>query len=44
LPARVRRYSMYLQLILERLRFHSVEGLRFAWAERRLRLMKELAR
>ncbi len=43
LPARIRRYFMYLQLILERLRFHIVEGFRFALEWRRLRRMKELA-
>jgi hypothetical protein len=44
LPARIRRYSRYPQLILERLRFHLVEGFRFALEWRRLRRMKELAR
>jgi hypothetical protein len=44
LPARVRRYSMYPQLILERLRYHIVEGFRFALERRHLRRMKELAR
>ena len=43
LPVRVRRYSMYLQLILERLLFHIVEGSRFALESRRWRRMKELA-
>jgi hypothetical protein len=43
LPVRIRRYSMYLQLIHERLRFHIVEGFRFALEWRRLRRMKELA-
>jgi hypothetical protein len=40
---RIRRYSMYPRLILERLRFHIVEGFRFALESRRLRRMKELA-
>jgi hypothetical protein len=43
LSARIRRYSMYPQLILERLRFHIVEGFRFALDRRQLRRMKELA-
>jgi Uncharacterised nucleotidyltransferase len=43
LPVRIRRYSMYPQLILERLRYHIVEGFRFALERRRLRRMKELA-
>jgi hypothetical protein len=43
LPVRIRRYSMHLQLILERLRFHIVEGLRFTLESRRWRRMKELA-
>jgi Uncharacterised nucleotidyltransferase len=43
LPARIRRYSMHLQLILERLRFHIVEGFRFALESRRWRRMKEVA-
>jgi hypothetical protein len=43
LPARIRRYCMYLQLILERLRYHIVEGFSFALERRRLRRMKELA-
>lgn len=41
LRVRVRRYSMHLQLILERARFHAVEGLRFALESRRWRRMKE---
>jgi hypothetical protein len=43
LPVRIRRYLMHLQLILERLRFHIVEGLRFTLESRRWRRMKELA-
>jgi Uncharacterised nucleotidyltransferase len=43
LPVRIRRYSMYPQLVLERLRFHIVEGIRFALEWRRLRRVKELA-
>jgi hypothetical protein len=43
LPVRIRRYSMHLQLILERLRFHIVEGFRFALESRRWRRMKEAA-
>jgi hypothetical protein len=42
LPVRMRRYFMYFQLIVERLRFHIVEGFRFALEWRRLRRMKEL--
>jgi hypothetical protein len=41
--SRIRRYSMYPQLILERLRFHIVEGFRFAFDALRLKRMKELA-
>jgi hypothetical protein len=37
LPAQIRRYFMYLQLIRERLRFHIVEGLRYAWESLRWR-------
>lgn len=37
LPAQIRRYFMYLQLIRERLRFHVVEGLRYAWESHRWR-------
>jgi hypothetical protein len=44
LPVRMRRYSIYLQLLLERLRYHTVEGLRFVLEWRRLRRMKELVR
>jgi hypothetical protein len=40
---RIRRYSMHLQLILHRLRFHIVEGFRFALESRRWRRMKERA-
>jgi hypothetical protein len=40
---RVSRYSMHLQLILERLRFHVVEGIRFALESRRWRRIKEFA-
>jgi len=43
LPVRILRYSMYLQLILERLRFHIMEGPRFALESRRWRRMKEPA-
>ena len=43
LRARTRRYCMYPPLILERLRYHIVEGFRFAWERRRLRRMKEFA-
>jgi hypothetical protein len=43
LSVRIHRYSMYLRLILERLRFHIVEGFRFALESRRWRRMKELA-
>jgi hypothetical protein len=43
LPVRIRRYSMYPQLILERLRFHIVEGFRFAMESHRWRRIKELA-
>jgi hypothetical protein len=43
LSARIRRYSMYPQLILERLRYHIAEGLRFALERRRFRRMKECA-
>jgi hypothetical protein len=43
LPVRIRRYSRYPQLILERLRYHIVEGFRFALERRRLRRMKEVA-
>jgi hypothetical protein len=43
LPIRIRRYTMHLQLILERLLFHVVEGFRFALESRRWRRMKELA-
>jgi hypothetical protein len=34
---------MHVQLILERARFHTVEGLRFALESRRWRRMKEQA-
>jgi hypothetical protein len=44
LPARIRRYSMYPQLILERMRYHIVEGFNFALERRHLQRMKELAR
>ena len=43
LPFRIRRYTMHLQLIFERLRFHIVEGFRFALESRRWRRTKELA-
>jgi len=43
LRARTRRYCMYPPLILERLRYHIVEGFRFALERRRLRRMKEFA-
>jgi hypothetical protein len=39
----IRRHLMQCQLILVRLRFHLVEGLRFALESRRWRRMKELA-
>lgn len=42
LPFRVRRHCMYLHLIAQRLRFHIVEGIRFALESRRWRRMKEL--
>jgi len=42
LSIRIRRYSMHLQLILERLHFHIVEGLRFALESRRWKRMKEV--
>jgi hypothetical protein len=37
LPVQISRYFMYLQLILERLSYHVVEGLRYAWESRRWR-------
>jgi Uncharacterised nucleotidyltransferase len=40
---RIRRYSMYPRLILERFRFHIVEGFRYALEWCRLRRMKDLA-
>jgi hypothetical protein len=43
LSVRLRRYSMQLQLILGRTRFHIVEGLRFALESRRWRRMKGIA-
>jgi hypothetical protein len=43
LSVRLRRYSMQLQLILGRMRFHIVEGLRFTLESRRWRRMKGLA-
>ncbi len=43
LSVRIRRYYMQLELILVRLRFHVVEGLRFKLESRRWRHMKELA-
>jgi len=43
LRGRIHRYSMHFQLILVRLRFHIVEGLRFVLESRRWRRMKELA-
>jgi hypothetical protein len=43
LSVRIRRYYMQLELILARLRFHVVEGLRFKLESRRWRHMKELA-
>ena len=43
LPVRLRRYCMHIQLILERLRFHIVEGFRYALESRRWRRMKEFA-
>ena len=41
LSVRIRRHYMQLQLILARLRFHIVEGFRFALESRRWRRMKE---
>jgi hypothetical protein len=43
LPVRIRRYSMYLQLVLDRLHFHVVEGFRFALESRRWQRKKECA-
>jgi hypothetical protein len=43
LSVRLRRYFMQLQLILARIRFHLVEGLRFKMESRRWRRMKRLA-
>ncbi len=43
LQVRIRRHCMHLQLILERLLFHVVEGCRFALESRRWRRMKGLA-
>lgn len=43
LPVRIRRYYMQLELILARLRFHVVEGLRFKLESRHWRHIKELA-
>jgi hypothetical protein len=43
LPISLRRYCMHGQLILARLRFHIVEGLRYALESRRWRRMKEFA-
>ena len=43
LSVRLRRYSMQLQLILSRMRFHIVEGIRFSIESRRWRRMKALA-
>ena len=43
LSVRLRRYSMQFQLILGRMRFHVVEGLRFTLESRRWRRMKGLA-
>jgi hypothetical protein len=37
LPLRIRRYRMQLHLILSRLRFHIVEGLRYTWESYRWR-------
>src|ERR1700739_504814 len=44
LSVRIRRYYMQLELILARLHFHIVEGLRFKLESRRWRRIKELAR
>ena len=44
LPVRIRRYSMQLQLIFERLHFHIVEGFRFALEAHRWQRMKELVK
>ncbi len=43
LSIRLRRYSMQLQLIFGRMRFHIVEGLRFSLESRRWRRIKRLA-
>lgn len=43
LPVRIRRYYMQLELILDRLRFHVVEGIRFKLESRRWRHIKALA-
>ena len=43
LPVRIRRYCMQLELILARLRFHVVEGIRFKLESRRWRHTKALA-
>jgi hypothetical protein len=43
LTVRIRRHFMHLQLILQRLLFHVVEGCRFVLESRRWRRMKELA-
>ena len=42
LSVRIRRYYMQLELIVARLRFHIVEGLRFELESRRWRRIKEL--
>jgi hypothetical protein len=44
LPVRVGRYRMQLQLILRRLRFHVVEGLRFLFESYRWRRLVRVAR
>jgi hypothetical protein len=43
LRVRVRRYCMQIELILLRLRFHIVEGLRFALESNRWRRMRRIA-
>jgi hypothetical protein len=42
-PVKARRYAMQLELVLTRLCFHVVEGVRFAVESRRWRRIKELA-
>jgi Uncharacterised nucleotidyltransferase len=40
LPIRVRRYRMQIHLVFSRLRFHIIEGLRYAWESYRWRQRK----